>query len=165
MSPAELQPAPGGAGTHDPFDLQRFVDAQAGTWDQALAQLRAGRKRTHWMWWVFPQLRGLGHSETARRYGLASLDEARAFLHHPLLGARLRAGCEALLALQGSNATAVLGHPDDLKLCSCLTLFRAAAPRVALWDALLVRYYAGQADAATLALLAAGDNSGPGKVS
>jgi uncharacterized protein (DUF1810 family) len=111
----------------DPFDLQRFVDAQAGVHDQALREIRAGRKTSHWMWFVFPQLRGLGNSPTAVFYGLASLDEARVYLAHPLLGPRLRE-CAAAAAGLKSTARAVFGTPDDLKLRSSLTLFEAAAP-------------------------------------
>ena len=136
-------------------DLARFVDAQARVWDDVRAELAAGRKRTHWMWFVFPQLRGLGRSETARRYGLASREEAVAWLAHPLLGPRLREGVGLVLATEGRSAHQIFGSPDDLKLCSCLTLFRAvsAGEDAALFDRALGRFCDGRADEATLALL------------
>lgn len=141
----------------DTFDLQRFIDAQDrdGTYARALEELRAGRKASHWMWFVFPQLRGLGHSATAQRYGLASLAEARAYLDHPALGPRLRACTRAMLAIEGRDATAVLGSPDDLKFRSCMTLFQRAAPDEALFDQALLRYFDGAPDPRTLALLGA----------
>jgi uncharacterized protein (DUF1810 family) len=113
----------------DAVDLQRFVDAQdaGGTWETALAELRAGRKRTHWAWFVFPQLAGLGHSPTARRYALQGLAEARAYLAHPVLGPRLRASAAALLTLPDCDPVAVLGEVDALKLRSSMTLFAAAS--------------------------------------
>ena len=112
----------------DPHDLERFVAAQAADHATALAELRAGRKRTHWMWYVLPQLRGLGTSPMAWRYGLAGLDEARGYLAHPLLGPRLLEGVAALNAHEGLSATAILGEVDALKLRSCLTLFMQVAP-------------------------------------
>ena len=137
----------------DPHDLQRFVDAQAQTYDQALAELRDGEKRTHWMWFVFPQIAGLGRSDTARRYAIASLDEARAYLAHPILGPRLVACVDAMNALPGSNAEHVLGGIDAAKFRSCLTLFLVADPgNAALRDA-LKKYYRGREDERTLALL------------
>lgn len=145
----------------DPFDLARFVDAQRDTFDAALAELRAGRKRTHWMWFVFPQLAGLGSSPNAQYYGLRGLDEARAFLAHPVLGPRLVACCEALLAVDPDRtAHDVLGSPDDLKLRSSATLFAAAAgdgPGAhAAFQRVLDRWYAGEPDPRTLALLRRG---------
>jgi uncharacterized protein (DUF1810 family) len=138
----------------DPFDLQRFVDAQARVYPEVTAELAAGQKTSHWMWFVFPQLKGLGRSATALHFGLASLDEARAYWSHPLLGARLAECGRLLLALPaGRSAQQVLGAVDALKLCSCLTLFERAAPQEPLFGALLDRFYGGQRDAATLALL------------
>ena len=137
----------------DPYDLQRFVDAQEPVYDDVLAELAAGRKRSHWMWFVFPQLRGLGHSAMAEHYGLASLDEARAYASHPLLGARLRRSVELLLAAPGSDAEAILGSIDALKLRSCLTLFALAAPDEALFGRALERFHAGVSDPGTLRLL------------
>jgi uncharacterized protein (DUF1810 family) len=135
------------------FDLDRFVTAQAPVYETVLAELRAGRKRTHWMWFVFPQMAGLGRSATARHYAIGSLDEARAYLDHPLLGARLRACCALLLALAGDDAHAVFGDPDDVKLRSSLTLFAHAAPAEAVFQDCLDKYFGGSADTATLELL------------
>ena len=136
----------------DPFALSRFVDAQAGTVEKALAELRAGRKRSHWMWFVFPQVAGLGSSPMAQRYAIASLDEARAYLAHPVLGGRLRECTQAALAAPGS-AHAVFGSPDDMKFRSCLTLFARAAPGEALFRDAIARFYGGQEDAKTLGKL------------
>ncbi len=140
----------------DGFDLRRFVDAQDadGTYDSALAELRAGRKRSHWMWFVFPQLAGLGRSATAQRYAIESLDEARAYLAHPLLGARLRESAQALLAAPtGLTARSILGDVDALKLRSSMTLFMRAAPDERLFAEVLERFYDGVADDATKRLL------------
>ena len=113
----------------DPFDLGRFIGAQDSVYERVLAELRDGRKRTHWMWFVFPQIDGLGHTSTARHYAIKSLAEARAYLDHPVLGKRLRECAEVLLAVEGRSASAIFGYPDDLKLCSSMTLFaRAAEP-------------------------------------
>src|SRR4051812_46683368 len=112
----------------DPYNLRRFEDAQAGgVYERALGEIRAGRKTSHWMWFVFPQLRGLGRSPTAVFYGLESLEEARAYLAHPVLGGRLRACAAAVAALAGQSARSVFGAPDDMKLRSSLTLFEAAS--------------------------------------
>ncbi|MEP7280683.1 MAG: DUF1810 domain-containing protein [Rubrivivax sp.] len=139
----------------DPHDLGRFVRAQAPVHDAVRAELRAGSKRSHWMWFVFPQWRGLGRSETARRFGIASLDEARAFAAHPLLGARLREDCRVLLATPaGRSAEQIFGHPDDLKLCSSMTLFDAAVPDEPVFSAVLQRFCAGTRDQRTLQGLA-----------
>lgn len=140
-------------GTDDPHDLERFVAAQAAHYDDALAELRAGRKRTHWSWYVLPQLRGLGTSAMAVRYGVAGLDEARAYLAHPLLGARLRACVAALDAQPGSDAAAILGSVDAMKLRSCLTLFARVTEAGSPFHAALAKFYAGAEDPATLALL------------
>ncbi|WP_144187019.1 DUF1810 domain-containing protein [Elioraea rosea] len=113
--------------TADPHDLARFVTAQAPVIETALAELRAGRKRTHWIWFVFPQLRGLGQSPMAVRYGIASLAEARAYLAHPVLGPRLRACTEAVLSQPNTSLHAIFGSPDDMKFRSSMTLFAAAA--------------------------------------
>jgi uncharacterized protein (DUF1810 family) len=133
-------------------NLDRFVEAQDGVYADALAELTAGRKRTHWMWFVFPQIAGLGSSPTAQRYAIASLDEARAYLAHPVLGPRLRDCARALLAVEGRSAREILGHPDDLKLRSSMTLFARAADDPALFQAVLDRYYDGP-DPLTLKLL------------
>lgn len=136
------------------FDLQRFVDAQDGVLDAVQAELRTGRKRSHWMWFVFPQLAGLGSSTMARRYAISSMAEARAYLAHPLLGARLRDCCDLLLQLPGKDAHAVFGSPDDLKLHSCLTLFDIASP-ADVFARCLRKYFGGAPDPATTQLLAA----------
>lgn len=133
----------------DPFRLQRFVEAQAPVWDDVLAQLRAGRKQTHWMWFVFPQLATLGRSSTAKFYGLAGADEARAYLQHPLLGPRLVECCQLLMALPGCSAEAVFGAVDAMKLRSCLTLFEAADPGQPVFARCLSKYFGGQRDPAT----------------
>jgi uncharacterized protein (DUF1810 family) len=130
-------------------DLERFVDAQRGVYDDVLDELRAGRKASHWMWFVFPQLRGLGHSPTARYYGIASAAEARAYLAHPVLGPRLRECIERLLALEGRSAHAIFGSPDDLKLRSSLTLFGAVSGDP-LFGRALDRFFDGRPDPLTL---------------
>lgn len=139
----------------DPFELERFVAAQdaGGAYERALGELRAGRKTSHWMWFVFPQLAGLGHSPMARRYAIASLDEARAYLAHPVLGARLRACAHALLDDGDRTARAILGQVDALKLRSSMTLFARAAPGEPLFGEVLERFYDGVADDRTDALL------------
>ncbi len=137
----------------DPFNLQRFVDAQAPVYAEVLDELCAGAKTTHWMWFVFPQLKELGKSPLAKNYGIASLAEALAYLEHPLLGQRLLECTERLLAVQGKTALEILGTPDDLKFRSCMTLFMAAKPDLPIWDAALRKYFGGKGDAATVALL------------
>jgi uncharacterized protein (DUF1810 family) len=144
--------APGG---HDPAGLQRFVDAQdaGGTYDAALRELRAGRKATHWMWFVFPQLAGLGRSATARHYALSGVEQARDYLAHPVLGPRLRECATAITALGTPDPVAVLGSVDALKLRSSMTLFAAAAPSEPVFRAVLDRCFDGQDDPVTLELL------------
>lgn len=136
-------------------DLDRFVDAQdgGGTYAAALAELRAGHKRSHWMWFVFPQLAGLGRSPTAQHFAVRDIDEAGAYLAHPVLGPRLRECARTLLALGGTDPVAVLGPVDALKLRSSMTLFAAAEPDEPLWREVIERYYGGEADGATLRLL------------
>jgi uncharacterized protein (DUF1810 family) len=136
-----------------PFDLDRFVDAQRRTYDDALAELRAGYKHGHWMWFVFPQLRGLGRSETSHRYGLSSVAEAAAYAAHPVLGARLRACCEAVLD-STRDAVGMLGWIDARKLRSCMSLFHLAVPDEPLFQAVLDRFYGGAMDPMTEDLLA-----------
>lgn len=138
---------------HADFDLQRFVEAQNPVYDQVMQELQAGRKRSHWMWYVFPQVDGLGHSAMAERYALAGIDEARAYLAHPLLGPRLQACVTALLQHHDKSAREMLGSPDYLKLRSCLTLFAQAAPGNPLFQLALVQFYDGEPDALTLAML------------
>jgi uncharacterized protein (DUF1810 family) len=139
----------------DPYDLQRFVDAQdrGGTYDRALAELRDGRKTSHWMWFVFPQIAGLGSSPMAQRYVIASLDEARAYLAHPVLGARLRESASALTGLATRSPEEVLGGIDAIKLRSSMTLFARAAPDEPLFGEVLDQYFGGVADDTTDARL------------
>lgn len=134
----------------DPFDLQRFVDAQAPVYGDVVDELRAGRKRSHWMWFVFPQLRGLGGSPTAVHYGISSLDEAAAYLRHELLGQRLRECARLVTAVQGRSVGQIFGSPDDLKLRSSMTLFARATEDNQDFVAVLERYYDGRQDEKTL---------------
>lgn len=139
----------------DPYDLKRFVIAQnaGGTYGHALAELRSGMKRSHWMWFVFPQLAGLGHSETARRYAISSLDEARAYLRHDVLGPRLREVAAAVASLEGRSAVQIFGGIDARKLHSSMTLFRLAAPGESVFRDVLDRYFDGLEDPGTGQLL------------
>ncbi len=135
--------------------LHRFIDAQEPVYAEALSELRTGRKETHWIWFILPQLRGLGHSYDATYYGLENAAEATAYLTHPVLGARLRECVAAILAHKDKTAHTILGAPDDLKFRSCLTLFRTvAAPDDSLWQDALDQFYAGRPDETTLRLLA-----------
>lgn len=139
----------------DPFDLDRFVMAQAPLYDIALAELIGGRKVTHWMWFIFPQLRGLGRSSTAHRYGIESLDEARAYLAHPVLGSRLRECVTAVLDSGETSLGVIFGSPDDMKFVSSMTLFSlAAGERDALFTTALAKFSDGDKDRQTLSLLA-----------
>jgi uncharacterized protein (DUF1810 family) len=137
--------------TTDPYDLQRFVAAQdaGGTYERAIAELRAGSKRSHWMWFVFPQIAGLGYSPTSRRYAITSLAEARAYLAHPVLGPRLTECAAVLAGLPGRTAEQIFGEVDAQKLCSCVTLFRRAAPDEPAFGQVLEQYFGGVPDAAT----------------
>ena len=137
----------------DPHDLARFVEAQAGDYETALAEIRAGRKRSHWMWYIFPQIDGLGFSSMARRYAIKSLDEARAYLDHPVLGPRLVEITEAALAVDGRSAHEIFGSPDDMKLRSCATLFARAASEGSVFSRLLDRFFDGKPGVRTLELL------------
>ena len=131
------------------FDLQRFVDAQAQTYDQALAELRGGQKRTHWMWFVFPQVAGLGRSGMAQRFAISGLDEARAYLDHPVLGRRLVESARALTDLDVDDPAAVMGSVDAMKLKSSMTLFALAAPDEPVFREVLDHYFGGELDEAT----------------
>ena len=135
----------------DPYDLQRFVAAQdaAGTYDRAAAELRAGRKTSHWMWFVFPQIAGLGYSPASRTYAITSLDEARAYLAHPVLGPRLIECAGILIRLPGRSAEQIFGEVDALKLRSCVTLFMHAAPGEPAFRQVLDQYFDGVPDPAT----------------
>ena len=138
----------------DPFGLQRFVDIQdEGHYLMAVGELRAGRKRSHWMWFVFPQLAGLGRSQVAQLYAIRSLDEARAYAAHPVLGTRLRACAAAMLSVPDRSAEAILGETDAMKLRSSMTLFHRADPTETVFAAVLVRFFDGVADPLTEARL------------
>ncbi|MGH8094785.1 MAG: DUF1810 domain-containing protein [Chthoniobacterales bacterium] len=137
----------------DPHDLERFVRAQECDYERALAEIRTGRKRSHWMWYIFPQIKGLGSSAMSQRYAIKSLAEARAYLDHTLLGPRLNACLEVLLNLEDRSAEEVFGSPDDRKLRSCVTLFAAVSPPDSMFHQLLDKYFNGERDAVTLRLL------------
>jgi uncharacterized protein (DUF1810 family) len=148
----------------DAYDLRRFIEAQQPLYLSVCAELAAGEKRSHWMWFIFPQLRGLGSSPTARHFGIGSLAEARAYLAHPLLGERLRECTRLVNGAAAGSAEAIFGHPDYLKFRSCLTLFAHAAgepPAAAdgIFGEALARYYGGEPDPATLKLLSPGATS------
>lgn len=140
-------------GQSDPFDLQRFVDAQECVYDTVIDELAAGRKRSHWMWFIFPQLRGLGSSPTAVRFAISSIDEARAYLSHEVLGPRLRECAGVVARIDGRTAEEIFGWPDDMKLRSSMTLFARAADDNADFVAVLEKFYSGEEDPATLARL------------
>jgi uncharacterized protein (DUF1810 family) len=134
--------------------LDRFLEAQTPVIEQALIELRAGQKQSHWMWYVFPQIASLGQSATSRAFAIQSLDEARAYLAHPVLGQRLRECCQAVMNVRVRSAHEIFGSPDDQKFQSCLTLFAEADPDDVLFYNLLEKYFDGDADEATLELLA-----------
>jgi uncharacterized protein (DUF1810 family) len=138
---------------NDPHDLQRFVDAQNPVYAHVRAELAAGAKTSHWMWFVFPQLRGLGRSATAQHFGIGSLQEAKAYAAHPVLGPRLTECTGLVVGLEGRSVHQIFGSPDDMKLCSCMTLFAQAAPHEALFARAIEKYFDGQPDQATLDLL------------
>jgi uncharacterized protein (DUF1810 family) len=138
---------------HDPYDLNRFVRAQEDDYQHALSEITSGRKRTHWMWYIFPQFDGLAFSSTSKHYAIKSVDEARAYLEHPVLGPRLVNCAEAVVRLEGRTAAEVFGSPDDLKLKSCATLFAHVSPHGSVFDRLLDKYFRGERDARTLELL------------
>jgi uncharacterized protein (DUF1810 family) len=142
---------PGGAG--DPHNLTRFVQAQEEAYARALAEIRGGRKRSHWMWYIFPQFDGLGFSSTSKRYAIKSAAEAKAYLDHPVLGPRLLECAEAVLRVRGRSASEIFGSPDDMKLRSCATLFAHASAAGSVFDRLLDKYYQGVRDSKTLRLL------------
>jgi uncharacterized protein (DUF1810 family) len=134
--------------------LERYIKAQAPVYARALAELKRGEKQSHWMWFIFPQIAGLGRSSMSQTYAIQSLEEARDYLAHPVLGARMRECCQVLLALDGKTAHEIFRQPDDLKFRSSMTLFAQAAPEEPLFHNLLKKYFGGKADAATLELLA-----------
>jgi len=137
----------------DPYDLQRFVDAQDRVYARVVAELRAGRKTSHWMWFVFPQVAGLGNSPMAQEYAINSLDEARAYLAHLVLGPRLRECTQLVLDVKGRDISDILGYPDDLKFRSSMTLFAALDDAPPVFEAALRQFFAGKPDAATLEIL------------
>ena len=138
---------------NDPLDLERFVNAQGPVYDRVCAELSNGRKSSHWMWFIFPQLRGLGSSATAEKFGIASRAEAQAYLDHPVLGLRLRE-CAALVnQIEGRSVQQIFGYPDDLKFRSSMTLFASVAPGDHVFRDALEKYFAGEPDARTLELL------------
>jgi uncharacterized protein (DUF1810 family) len=138
----------------DPHDLRRFLEAQEGVYEHALAEVRAGEKRFHWMWFVLPQIDGLGMSSTARHFAIKSKKEASAYLDHPLLGMRLRECAEGALSVEGRTASQVFGHPDDLKLRSSMTLFAEVAGPGSVFERVLEKYFRGDRDERTLGILA-----------
>ncbi len=140
---------------NDPFELKRFVDAQARTYDTAVAELSAGRKRSHWMWFIFPQLRGLGSSAMATHFGISGLEEARAYLDHPVLGPRLHECAQLLNRLQLRLISDIMGSPDDMKLGSSMTLFARATDDNEDFVAVLKKYFGGGEDPRTVARLTA----------
>lgn len=137
------------------FDLARFVDAQARDYTPALAEIKNGRKQSHWMWYIFPQFAGLGRSEMSRRYAIRSLEEAHAYVQHPLLGSRLRECAAVVLAVEGKSARDIFDTPDDAKLHSSMTLFAQVTEPGSVFHSVLAKYFEGQADGQTLRLLAA----------
>jgi uncharacterized protein (DUF1810 family) len=144
------------ADASDPHDLNRFVRAQENVYAQALEEIQWGQKRSHWMWYLFPQFDGLGQSSTSKKYSIKSVAEAEAYLEHPVLGPRLIECCEAALKIEGRSAHTIFGSPDDLKLRSCATLFAQASPRGSAFHRLLDKYFDGDRDEQTLRLMGAG---------
>ena len=138
---------------YDERGLDKYVSAQARDYDDALREIRGGRKRSHWIWYIFPQLDGLGYSPTAQYYGIRDLEQAKDYMAHPVLGPRLVEISEALLALPSSDPGDVMGYPDDLKLCSSMTLFELAAPDQPVFGKVLDKFYGGRRDPLTLRLL------------
>jgi uncharacterized protein (DUF1810 family) len=140
-------------GGDDPYHLNRFVQAQEDDYAQALAEIRSGRKQSHWMWYIFPQFDGLGHSSMSKRYSIKSVAEAEAYLRHLTLGPRLVECCEAALRIEGRSAHEIFGSPDDVKLRSCATLFAGVSPAGSVFDRLLDKYFHGGRDNRTLRLM------------
>jgi uncharacterized protein (DUF1810 family) len=140
-------------GADDPYNLSRFLQAQEGGYVQALAEIRGGCKQSHWMWYIFPQIDGLGSSPTSRRYSIKGITEAKAYLNHPVLGPRLFECFEAALRVEGRTAVEIFGTPDEMKLRSCATLFACASPAGSVFERLLEKYFRGVPDSKTLQLL------------
>ena len=137
----------------DPYNLNRFIEAQDSVIESVYAELRTGRKTSHWMWFIFPQIRGLGHSPTALRFAISSLAEAQAYLQHPILGPRLRTCTEMVDAINGRSIEGIFGFPDHLKFRSCMTLFSNASPQETVFVEALSKYFAGKPDPLTLSRL------------
>ena len=137
----------------DQYDLVRFLDAQESAYQHALAELHGGQKRTHWMWYVFPEFEGLATSNTSKRFAIKSVEEANAYLAHPLLGPRLLECCEAIIKLERRSAAEIFGTPDDLKLRSCVTLFAHVSPGGSIFQKVLEKYFDGEPDERTLKLI------------
>ena len=148
-----MTPANAGRSADDPYDLSRFVHAQADAFERALPERQRGQKRTHWMWHIFPQVDGLAFSSISKHYSIKSVAEAKAYLDHPILGSRLLECAEAVVRVEGRSAAEIFGAPDDLKLRSCATLFACVSPRGSVFDRLLTKYYRGERDGKTLQLL------------
>jgi uncharacterized protein (DUF1810 family) len=139
--------------TNDPHNLNRFVQAQEHDYDQALSEIRAGRKRSHWMWYVFPQFTGLGSSPTSMHYAIKSVQEAAAYLAHPVLGPRLLECAEVVLQIEGRSALEIFGSPDDMKLRSSVTLFQSVSPEGSVFHRIIDKYFAGEKDVRTIELM------------
>ena len=139
--------------TGDPYNLARFVQAQERDYERALSEIRAGRKRSHWMWYIFPQFEGLGHSPTSTHYAIKSTEEAAAYLAHPVLGPRLLECAEAALQIKGRTALEIFGSPDDMKLRSCVTLFAHVSPDGSVFQRVMDEYFRGEHDERTIDLL------------
>jgi len=140
-------------GVDDPFDLNRFLKAQDNDYNDILAEIKAGEKRTHWMWYVFPQIDGLAFSSMSKLYSIKSIEEAKAYFRHPLLGPRLRECAEAVVAVEGRSVGEIFGSPDDLKLRSSATLFASVSPPGSVFERILEKYYRGLRDDKSLRLL------------
>jgi uncharacterized protein (DUF1810 family) len=140
-------------GRDDAFGLSRFISAQDSVYDRVLEELKSGRKRSHWMWYIFPQVDGLGYSATTKHYAIKSMEEARAYLNHPVLGSRLLECADAVLAIEGRSASDIFGYPDDLKLQSSMTLFASVAGPDSVFVRVLDKYFQGEGDVRTLQLL------------
>jgi uncharacterized protein (DUF1810 family) len=138
----------------DDYNLQRFLDAQDNVYDAVLGELRAGEKSSHWIWFIFPQIKDLGHSGTAQKFAITSLEEAKAYLQHPILGPRLRECTQLVLNVEGRSAEQIFGYPDNLKFRSCLTLFMTAATENKVFKDALLKYFEGKPDTLMLDLLA-----------
>jgi uncharacterized protein (DUF1810 family) len=159
---ANMSNSDGSSGTDDPHDLSRFVRAQQNDFEQALSEITSGKKRTHWMWYIFPQVDGLAFSSTSKHYSIKSIEEAKAYLDHPVLGPRLLECAQAVVRVEGRSATEIFGSPDDVKLRSSATLFAYVLPLGSVFDRLLEKYFHGEPDRKTLRLLGVGPEIGEG---